>query len=158
MPADCFHGTCCPIQRAYQKTLAVVNLQIYFRDFSSLTSTLCLSFLHLNFTITNYFFFKRWQACKSSGLTSCLVKENALQMFSSSSSLLIDEGTGFTSTDFCWWYWALVTAFFSNWITLSESFDGMSSTEMSSSVCSSFERFSYWRLVPIILIEDDDRI
>ena len=46
-----------------------------FRRFFLLTITLRLSFLHLNFTITNSFFFKRWQACKSSGLTSCPVKE-----------------------------------------------------------------------------------
>ena len=37
-----------------------------FQKFFLLTSTLCLSFLHLNFTITNTFFFKRWQAFKSS--------------------------------------------------------------------------------------------
>ena len=37
-----------------------------FQRFFLLTSTLRLSFLHLNFTITDSFFFKRWQACKSS--------------------------------------------------------------------------------------------
>ena len=52
-----------------------------FQRFFLLTSMLCLSFLHLNFTITDSFFFKRWQACKSSGLTSCSLKESALQMF-----------------------------------------------------------------------------
>ena len=65
-----------------------------FRRFFLSTSTLCLRFLHLNFTITDSFFFKRWQACKSSSLTSCLVKESALQMFTSSSSSLIYGGTG----------------------------------------------------------------
>ena len=85
-----------------------------FRRFFRLTSTFCLSFLHLNFTITDSFFFKWWQACKLSGLTSCPVKESAWQMFSSSSSSLIDGGTGFTSTDSHWWYWALVIAFLSN--------------------------------------------
>ena len=64
-----------------------------FRSFFRLTSTFCLSFLHLNFTITDSFFFKRWQACKSSGLTSCSVKESAWQMFSSSFSSLIDGRT-----------------------------------------------------------------
>ena len=34
MSADSFHATCSPIWRAYQKTLAGVDLQIYFRDFS----------------------------------------------------------------------------------------------------------------------------
>ena len=86
-----------------------------FRRFFRLISTLCLCFLHLNFTITDSFFFERWQACKWFGLTSCPVKESALQMFSSSSSSLIDGGTGFTSTNSCRWYWALVTAFLSNW-------------------------------------------
>ena len=90
-----------------------------FRRFFLLTITLRLSFLHLNFTITNSFFFKRWQACKSSGLTSCPVKESALQMFISSSSALIDGWTGFTSTDSRRWYWAFVTAFHSNRATLS---------------------------------------
>ena len=37
-----------------------------FQRFFLLTSTLRLSFLHLNFTITDSFFFKQWQACKSS--------------------------------------------------------------------------------------------
>ena len=48
-----------------------------FRRFFQLTSTFCLSFLHLNFTITDSFFFKRWQACKSFSLTSFPVKESA---------------------------------------------------------------------------------
>ena len=144
-----------------------------FRRFFQLTSTFCLSFLHLNFTITDSFFFKWWQACKSFGLTSCPVKASASQMFSLSSSSLIDGGIGFTSTDSRRWYWALVTALFSNWTTLlvsnllqflvmaksdettsnllkkssnrfvkSEIFDVMSSTMMSSSISSSFERFS----------------
>ena len=138
-----------------------------------LTSTLRLIFLHLHFTITDSFFFKRWQACKSSALTSFSVKESTLQIFTSSSSSLIDGGTGFTSMDPCRWYWALVTAFSSNWTTpsvnnllqflaiakwdettsnllkkssnrfdKSDSFDVISSIVMSSSINSSFERFS----------------
>ena len=75
-----------------------------FRRFFALTSTRRLSFLHLNFTVTDSFVFKRWQACKSFGLTSCSVKESALQMLTSSSSSLIDGGTGFTSTDSRRWY------------------------------------------------------
>ena len=89
-----------------------------FRGFFLLTRTLRLIFQHLNFTITDSFFFRRWQACKSSDLTSCPVRESALQMFSSSSSSLIDGGTGFISTNSRRWYWALVTAFLSNWTTL----------------------------------------
>ena len=92
-----------------------------FRRFFVSTSTHRLSFLHLNFTVTDSFFFKWWQACKSSGLASCSIKESALQMFNLSSSSLIDEGTGFTSTDSGRWYLALVTAFLSNWTTLSVS-------------------------------------
>ena len=144
-----------------------------FWRFFWLNSTFRLSFLHLNFAITNSFFFKWWQACKSFGLTLCPVKESASQMFSLSSSSLIDGGIGFTSTDSRRWYWALVTAFLSSWTTLSvsnllqflimaksdettsnllkkssnrfvksEIFDVMSSTMMSSSISSSFERFS----------------
>ena len=158
-----------------------------FQRFFLLTSMLRLSFLHLNFTITDSFFFKRWQACKSSGLTSCPVKESALQMFISSSSALIDGWTGFTSTDSRRWYWAFVTAFLSNWTTLlvnllqflaiamsdettsnlkkssnrfdkSKSFYDISSTVMSSSISSSFERFSNWLFVWTILIRDADII
>ena len=160
-----------------------------FQRFFRLTSTFCLSFIHLHFTITDSFFFKWWQTCKSFGLTSCPVKESASQMFSSSSSSLIDGGIGFTSTDSHRWYWALVTAFLSSWITLSvsnllqffvmaksdettsnllkkssnrfvksEIFDVMSSTVMSSSISSSFERFSNWLLFLTVLVEDDNRM
>ena len=92
-----------------------------FQRFFQLTSTFCLSFLHLNFTITDSFFFKQRQACKSFGLTSCSVKESVSQMFSLSSSSLIDAGIGFTSTNSRWWYWALVTELLSSWTTLSVS-------------------------------------
>ena len=63
-----------------------------FRRFFLLTSTPRFSFLHLHFIITDSFFFKQWQACTSSGLTSCSIKGSALQMFISSSSSLIDGG------------------------------------------------------------------
>ena len=65
-----------------------------FWRFFRLTRTFCLSFQHLNLTITNSFFFTRWKACRSFGLTSCPVKESDLQMFSSRSSSLIDRGQG----------------------------------------------------------------
>ena len=142
--------------------------------FFQLTRTLHLSFLHSNFTITNSFFFRWWQACKSSGLTSCLVRESALQMFSSSSLSLIDGGTGFTSTYSCQWYWA----FLSNWTTPSvsnllqflvmakceettsnpfkKSLNQFDKSVSFSSINSSFESFSNWHLVRIILVEDDD--
>ena len=160
-----------------------------FRRFFRLTSTFCLSFLHLNFTITDSFFFKRWLTLKTFGLTSCVVKESDLQMFSSSSSSLIDGGTGFTSTYHRRWYWTLVTAFLFKWTIFSvsnllqflvmansdettsnllkkssdrflksEIFDVMSMTVMSSSISSSFERFSNWLLVQTILVEDDNRM
>ena len=175
--------------KSLPENLSCCRSSDWFWRFFWLTSTLCLSFLHLNFTITDYFFFKPWQACKSSGLPLCPVKESAWQMFSSSSSLLIDGGTGFTFTNSRWWYWALVTAFLSNWTTLlvnnllqflemtnsdettsnllkklssqfakPDIFDVMSSTVMSSSIISSFERFSNWFLVRTILVEDDNRI
>ena len=86
----------------YEELTRKLELTEIFRFISKIFSVgkySPLSFLHLNFTIANSFFFKRWQACKSSGLTLCLVNESALQMFSSSSSSLIDGGTGFTSND-----------------------------------------------------------
>ena len=90
-----------------------------FRWFFLLTTTPRLSFLNLNFAITDSFLLKRRQACKWSGITSCLGKEITLQMFSLSSSSMIDWVAGFTSTDSRRWSWALVTAFFSNWTILS---------------------------------------
>ena len=76
-------------------------------------------FLDLNFTITISFFFRWWQAWRSSGITSWPVRERALQTLSSCSSLLIDAGTGFISINSCWWYWALLTAFLSSWMICS---------------------------------------
>ena len=46
----------------------------------------------------------------------------------------------------------------SNRFVKSEIFDVMSSTVMSSSISSSFERFSNWLLVRTILVEDDNRM
>ena len=89
-----------------------------FRRFFWLTSTFCLSFLHLNFTITDFFLFKQWQAGKWSSLTSCLVKESAWQMFSSSSSSLM-EGQGLPPLILADYTEHLVTAFLSIWTTLS---------------------------------------
>ena len=89
-----------------------------FWRFFLLTRTLCSSLLNLNFTITDSFLYKRWQACRSSGLTLCPVKKSALQMFTLSSSSLIDGGTGFIFTDSCQWYWAFVTTSLSNWTTI----------------------------------------
>ena len=61
-----------------------------FWRFFWLTSTFCLSFLHLNFTITDSFFFQTMANLLSLvkscwGLTSCPIKESASQMLSSSS-------------------------------------------------------------------------
>ena len=80
-----------------------------FQRFSLSTSTLCLWFLHSSSTITDSFFLSRMASLltclvKSSGLTSCPVKECALQMFGSCSLLLIHGGTRFTLTNFCRWY------------------------------------------------------
>ena len=46
----------------------------------------------------------------------------------------------------------------SNRLDKSESFDVISSTVISSSINSFFERFSNWLLVQAILVEDDDRM
>ena len=158
-----------------------------FRRFFQLTRILRLSSLHLNFTIPDSFFLRQWQACKLSGLTSSPVRESALQIFSSSSSSLIDWGTVFTSTDPRRWYRALVTAFLSNWTTFSVSnllqFLVMARSEQTTSnllkrssnqfdksesfdVISSsdeffiqfFWKFASWLLVRTILVEDDDRM
>ena len=78
-------------------------------------------FLHLSLTITVSFISKRWHAWRSSGFTSRTVRYNALQTLFSITSSPIDAETGFTSSDSRQWYWALLTAFFSNWTILSVS-------------------------------------
>ena len=76
----------------------------------------CLWFLDFNFTVT-VCFFRRWHAWKPSGITLWLVRERVLQTFSSSSSSLIDAGTGLNSINLRRWYRGLLTAFL--WLTLS---------------------------------------
>ena len=119
MPGDWFFWYILSDMKSLPENFRWHRFSDLFQGFFLSTSTPCLSFLHSNFTITNCFFFKQCQPCKSSGLTSCLVKESALQMFSLSSSSLIDGETQFTFTDSYWWYWALVNAFLSNWTTVS---------------------------------------
>ena len=80
-----------------------------------------LHFCFLHLTITVSFFFKGWHAWRSSGFTSWLVRDNALQMLFSRTSSPTDAGTGFISSDSRQWYWALLTAFLSNWTILSVS-------------------------------------
>ena len=91
------------------------------RKFFLLIRMLRFCFLHLNLTITVSFFFKRWHGWRSSGFTSWPVRDNALQTLFSRTSSLIDAGTGFISSDSRRWYWALLTAFLSNWTILSVS-------------------------------------
>ena len=117
------------------------------------------------------------------GVTSWVVRDNALQMLLLRASLPVVAGTGFISTDSWQWYWAMLTAFLSNWTILSlsnqsqflqtvsseerisyhlrksskwlvrsDSLEDMSSTLISSSINSSFERFSSWLLVWTIMI------
>ena len=74
------------------------------------------NFLSLNFRITLFLFFSWWHMCKSSGATSCPFREMALHTASSRMLSPILRSTGLTSRDSLWWYWALVTAFRSNWI------------------------------------------
>ena len=66
-----------------------------------------------------YFFFKRWHAWRSFGLNSWLVRESALQMLLSGTSLLIDIETAFSSSDSQRWCCALLNMFLSNWAILS---------------------------------------
>ena len=146
------------------------------KDASLLLST-------FKFNYYSVLFFKRWHSWRSSGFISWPVRDNALQTLFSRISLPIDAGTGFMSCDSRWWYWALLTAFLSNWTILSvskrlqflltvsselrisyrlrksskrlvrsDSLEDMSSTLISSSIYSSFERFSSWLLVRTIII------
>ena len=101
--ADVFHGTCSLIRRAYQRTLADVDLRIHLGGFSC-QQCLCIYIFYITVFMITSFFFRSLLSCKSSALTSCLVKGSALQMYRSSSSLLIDAGTGFTSTESRRWY------------------------------------------------------
>ena len=89
------------------------------RRFFLLMRMLRFCLLHLNLTITVSFLFKRWHVWRSSGFTSWPVRDNALQTLLSRASSLIDAGTGFISSDSRRWYWALLTAFLSNWTILS---------------------------------------
>ena len=91
------------------------------RRFFLLIRMLRFCFLSLNLTITPPFFFKRCDAWRSSGLTLWPVRHNALQTLFWRTSSPIDAGTGFISSDSRWWYWALLTAFLSNWTILSVS-------------------------------------
>ena len=61
-------------------------------------------------------FFSWWHMCKSSGATSCPLREMALHTVSSRMLSPISRSTGLTSRDSLWWYWALLTAFRPNWI------------------------------------------
>ena len=129
------------------------------------------------------FFCKRWHAWRLLGFTLCPVMDNTLQTLFSRMSSPIETGTWFISSNSQWWYWALLTAFLSNWTILSvckwleflltvsselrisyylrkslkwlvrsDSLEDMSSTLISLSINSSFERFSSWLLVRTIII------
>ena len=65
------------------------------------------NFLSLNFKITLSLFFSQWHACKSSGVTSCPVREMALHTVSSRTLFPMSRGTGLISRDCLRWYWAL---------------------------------------------------
>ena len=73
------------------------------------------------FSYYSVLFFKRWHAWRSLGFTSWPVRDNVLQTLFSRTSSPIDAGTGFISSDSRRWYWALLTAFLSNWTILSVS-------------------------------------
>ena len=68
------------------------------------------------FNCHSVIFFKWWHAWRSSGFSSWPIRDNALQTLLSITSSPIDAGTVFISR---LWYWALVTAFLSNWTILS---------------------------------------
>ena len=91
------------------------------RRYFLLIRMLRFCFQDLNLTIKVSFFFKRWHAWRSSGLTSWPCKDNALQTLFSRTSSPIDARTGFISSDSRRWYQALLTAFLSNWTIISVS-------------------------------------
>ena len=68
------------------------------------------------FNCHSVIFFKWWHASRSSGFSSWPIRDNALQTLLSITSSPIDAGTVFISR---LWYWALATAFLSNWTILS---------------------------------------
>ena len=135
------------------------------------------------FNYCSFLCFKWWYAWRSSGFTSWPVRDNALQTLPSRTSSPIHARTEFIFSDSRQWYWALLTAFLSNWTILSVSkwlqflltvsselrisyrlrksskqlvrsgsLEDMSSTLISLSINSSFERFSSWFLVHTIII------
>ena len=107
--------------RSLPEKLSWVRTSDLLRRFFLLIRMLRFCFLHLNLIITVSFFFKRLHAWRSSGFTSWLVRDYALRTMFSSTSSPIDAGTGFISSDSRRWYWALLTAFLSNWTILSVS-------------------------------------
>ena len=72
------------------------------------------------FSCYSVLFFKRWHAWRSLGFTSWPVRDNVLQTLFSRTSSPIDAGTGFISSDWQRWYWALRTAFLSNCSSFSQ--------------------------------------
>ena len=101
--------------------LSWVKTSDLLRRFFLLIMMLRFYFLYSNLIIAvSFFFFKRWHAWRSSGFTSWPVRDNALQMLlSRTSSSVVAGTTGFISSDSRRWYWALLTAFLSNWTILS---------------------------------------
>ena len=71
------------------------------------------NFLSLNFKIALSLFFSRWHACKSPGVTSYPVREIALHTVSFIPNVT-EPRVNFQSLPPV--YWALMTAFRSNWI------------------------------------------
>ena len=75
------------------------------------------NFLSLKFIIALSLFFSRWHTCNSSGVISWQVKEIALQTVFSRTLPPMLRGIGLiTSGNSFRWYWALLKAFYSNWI------------------------------------------
>ena len=104
--------------KSLPEKLSWVRPSDFLWRFFPLIRMLCLCFLHLNSIMTVFFFFKWWHAWRSSGFTSWLVRDNALQTLLSRTSPIVAE-TGFISSDSRRWYWALLMEFLSNWTILS---------------------------------------
>ena len=112
-PAVGFHSTCSRCWKAYQKIVIERAPKIFAWELLSLFGLSVLIFFSLNFAITLSLFFSQWHLCKSSKITSVLVME--IDLHTAFSELLspMSRDSRLNSRDSLWWFWALLTAFWS---------------------------------------------
>ena len=95
--------------KSLPEKLSCVRRSDLLRRFSLLMRRLRFCSLHLNLTVAASFFFKRWHAWRLSDFTSWSVRGHHHQ-------LRQEQGL---CPVILRWYWALLTAFLSNWAILS---------------------------------------